>query len=1164
MSVSQSNTTLEVIKSSNFNKLEALKAAIKVYENDKAHEDRLLDAFANCFDELLIDSEDRNNQYYQASTSSSLDEKSAYIQNVRDLQSAIEALDDASEWKAVLLERFHDNFSSASFQSLDKNLSKTFANKTKAIDAWFAENHVEDITNTVEVRTWGTRYEYGNGLRAVIDKNMKGDDVGHASVTMRIPADDKGLELIKKYCIHKSGAVLVPYEIKKYNNQAVYEIYWSYWPGAINTLKDDIAAERKGNEYVEVSGVEAQLPKELSDKYFLHKYRKGKSITLAPAATGIKSDELISKDRATYIKLKISKNKLNEEITSLEALVENYLAGQKMFEKSPKGDIQELRFNSNFIGLIRRFKDQFPDQSLIIKILTTHEISKEEARKLESLVNNLKDNKEIDREKAKEQIDNLAGELEKNRTSIKSIKSKLKKIRKSLNKSLKSHQAACGSTERVKELIGFFSELSQNIDGNSLPIILDRDIQKKYKDLYSLPNFKVTNQVAMVFETRKIKKKEDIKYIIQYLNQYDEKLTQHINSFDIKERDIDYVDQLHDFYQNQCELTDERTSIQEAIEKVSSDVLLVQSYMSKLKEKDESHKLLNEYLKLKQDIKNINSIKKSVKGGAKKKIYYFEGTNQIGMVFDSTLKVDEVLERLNSRLNILDSDIENIRVNADAKMTSLNLSIGGSNSIKRLKINSLNRAREMIDNLKKHEKSLTEKLERIAKSQKLRRLKSNRTTEDILKRSIVRGIPEKKSTLHGFDIKAMLKTASELAFTTGEFDLRNENCSTTSMKLLNAGAPDDMKGLFYWAKPSEGETYSDNAFLTNPQMVYSSARVCERVENGERGAKSLAKRIMKAQGDNKLFYKAINELAANENEVFSNALKYFSYLFNTYIMRRTIDIDEDELNIIKEDFNKLWSNAWQFIRHPSTVFHLISDYYFRETDKTKKVDEPLVVDINDTIKKLAGGGHHLISDSNPETALFKMLGLLRNNGQIVPFFSGSTLEKAEEYVLSLEANETLSSDELGFLEIYRAVLSERDARIDCIDNALTTGKDAKEQLKSRPGLSQLTETSLPANVLKQYKLGMFMDAYHKKKQEQVLSSMRPGVMNLLNKDMSVDDKLKVIEKNVATKQHSISAGVWQRLSQSDGLFKTAENKETQPSFSADVYKGSTQNQTPRQ
>ena len=99
----------------------------------------------------------------------------------------------------------------------------------------------------VEVLTWGTHHDGGNGLLKQAKTEMFGGNAGHAALRIIVPVNDENKELIEKHCRK------VPYATKRLpTGEEVFEIYISAWPGDLQRInlseqdlsKDNIYARR--------------------------------------------------------------------------------------------------------------------------------------------------------------------------------------------------------------------------------------------------------------------------------------------------------------------------------------------------------------------------------------------------------------------------------------------------------------------------------------------------------------------------------------------------------------------------------------------------------------------------------------------------------------------------------------------------------------------------------------------------------------------------------------------------------------------------------------------------------------------------------------------------------------------------------------------------------
>ncbi len=115
----------------------------------------------------------------------------------------------------------------------------------------------------VRVSTFGSRNKDTSGIMHEVDTQLWGGNVGHATLTLTIPASDENKELIRKYCIDAN----IPYEKQKIvtyrqtgpgaqdkeiaHDEEVYIINWSWWPGSdgghelVRALNIDGLSERR-------------------------------------------------------------------------------------------------------------------------------------------------------------------------------------------------------------------------------------------------------------------------------------------------------------------------------------------------------------------------------------------------------------------------------------------------------------------------------------------------------------------------------------------------------------------------------------------------------------------------------------------------------------------------------------------------------------------------------------------------------------------------------------------------------------------------------------------------------------------------------------------------------------------------------------------------------
>lgn len=140
------------------------------------------------------------------------------------------------------------------------------------------ENPQEDLPKSkrmhcgLRVSTWGSHHGAGNGMLHYLNSQWFGGNVGHAAVTLTIPADEKGEALIKQYCTDPripfqkkthtvKEAVLDPITgkykqgDKVVHQEEVYEIHFSWWPPITEGNQYDLAESLSVDSLEEWQGV---------------------------------------------------------------------------------------------------------------------------------------------------------------------------------------------------------------------------------------------------------------------------------------------------------------------------------------------------------------------------------------------------------------------------------------------------------------------------------------------------------------------------------------------------------------------------------------------------------------------------------------------------------------------------------------------------------------------------------------------------------------------------------------------------------------------------------------------------------------------------------------------------------------------------------------------
>ncbi len=1067
----------------------SLQQCIEEYKKDKTSEHSLLEAFGDVFDSLLIDSNAPGNVYHLISDETAPSMVLEYANIINELQKIMIAIDDSNPYKQILLDRFYDNFNKKSVNEFNSGFSE---DKEAAALRLIKQNEVDDILNTVEVRTWGTKAEYSNGLRSVIDKQIKGDDVGHASVTMKIAADDDGLALIKKYCLHDDGQVKIPYEIKKYNNKIIYEIYWSYWPGRINALKNDIEEERKGNEYKEFTHLEQTLPQELKDHYLLYKTRKRQSVTLAPASQNIIKDRMLTTEQEKYIQLKRDKYKMNEEISSIDVLLDNYLGKEKSFSPNKVFKDTEILNDSNFLRLLIRFKSQLGNNHVVSKIIKDKSISTNEAKLLRESVVSLLAKKEGQKDKLKGEIKLYGNRVQINRNEIKVKKSQIKGERSWL----RFYSICRENKDKAEETQSF---LSSQLDSSSYPITVPENLIKWIEDYSTSEMFLDEYEpIRQLSKDPLILDESQNQSLIKMYGCFIKSLKEKLKEQEKKSLSMDDVDGLHNLYRTLDK------SNNESLSKMKDKILESEKKIEQLNEIINGYQAFDNFSsldsKIKGIIKKISELER-VKSYRGQEFQYEKNNETITVQLTSKEQSASIKNELKEHLTQLKAEIKikKIKPSVDFKY---NLEVNGVNQ---------KRVAKKIpkDQAIKLKKQLLSNLDRLKEEEKVRinnkitsRIRSKKSTDELLKANVSRGLPYQSSVLKGFDIEAMLMKASELAETTKDFKLRAENCSTTSMKLLNAGVPEEQKSLFVWSQASGNEKYATNSFLTNPQSVYTSAKLFEGIHENNDSAVKMAKELKQSQKSRSTYHGLLNELASKDNEELSNTN------------------------------NSWWQKALiviQFFMSPSSVYFFIKDFFFIKTPVIEKEAPSLLVRVDEEIRKLSENKYLIIDSKKPMIAIAKMLDQLKESSENIPFFSRKTSLAIEQLMLSIEVKKELTGREQELLDNYKLIINERDERVEQVETAIKSGGNVKQKLAEKDSSVRSANWDLDGQEMDEYKLAVFVDAYQKEKKNQFLSFLSPGISHALSKNLSVDEKLSLIKNRIKTNPSSISAQVWRNV-----------------------------------
>lgn len=145
----------------------------------------------------------------------------------------------------------------------------------------------------VTLTTWGTHPHAGNGMAHFLDAKLFGGNIGHAALTVTFPADQKGVDLIEKYCFKDGESKpVIPFERKLQNAMTkegkvekvpVFTVYFSWWPGELSqNLNEDGLLERSGVHFGNVNPRFSRGEDPLLESRTTHGVLGNKRVSLAP------------------------------------------------------------------------------------------------------------------------------------------------------------------------------------------------------------------------------------------------------------------------------------------------------------------------------------------------------------------------------------------------------------------------------------------------------------------------------------------------------------------------------------------------------------------------------------------------------------------------------------------------------------------------------------------------------------------------------------------------------------------------------------------------------------------------------------------------------------------------------------------------------------------
>ena len=744
-----------------------------------------IDLYGRAFDLLLRDSGDPDNIFNKIKTSGNPDDIQKYVQALKSLNTMVNSVDSSHPLKKTLQERLADNVNLSSIAKFEHNYA---SNPKSASSEFIAKNKYPNVINTIEVRTWGTKTEYSNGLRNVIDQKLRQDDVGHAAVVMRVAADDEGLRLIRQYCMDEKGKTIIPHELKKIGDQVVYEIYWSYWPGVLHTQEQDYEHERRGLEYRDIKELDRTVPKELNEKYIVHKFRQGKSVPFAASMerTTVDPTQEISSERSRYLDLKEREIKLGEQIETIDVMLENYLNDGKAYSPSKKFTDEPVKKKSNFYEILSRFKNELQPRNIAAKMLANQTISTADAKKLKSLFEALKKAKGKEIEKCLAQMELIALEIQASFTKAKTLEKQI--ISKAIS------EAGLGDINELKATKKDSEEVQQYLKlpgENGYPISLSEEMKaamsKHSEGFFAFDENEISTKYAI--DNGKIESEEELLKVLEEFKQYDNGLSISIETLE-RDEVRELMNERVALFKNDREYGQQ--VINKQLQDIEKDVARLNLQIEKLNTVIPNLSSLSSL----DSIKEIGQLEKNVKD-LDKLSKTFKAEQDFSYKLDGQdirveLKYVEDVKELKQKI----SDIHTEKKKELPELREKLKKDGNPNTVR-----SLQEATVLKDSAQKELKELLTKQQSLQEKLQISKLKPSTHVSEISQRQIRRGYPYKSSMLNGFNIEEMLKIAKPLSGTVKNFQLKIENCSTTSMKLLQAGSPDFKKPMFVGSKP---------------------------------------------------------------------------------------------------------------------------------------------------------------------------------------------------------------------------------------------------------------------------------------------------------------------------------------------------------------------------
>ena len=242
------------------------------------------------------------------------------------------------------------------------------------------------------LHTWGTKSRSSNGMINFLDYQFFGGDVGHASISMKLPINDTSRQWIETYCCRQtyqefvSGAKKtttyeefldkvekrIPFAQKKmsvrkavYNHeaklvasaenvseQAYFEIYFSWWPSRLHNLEQDMVAERHGKSF----NYSDEWKEYLNPESRLHKGMLGQRFMDYVPSTIVHQRDL-SDSMVQRITKKNRLLRIEDQLSLIELLSRKiYLLDDFKIDASTKLMFKNINLNVNFLRTGQKIK----------------------------------------------------------------------------------------------------------------------------------------------------------------------------------------------------------------------------------------------------------------------------------------------------------------------------------------------------------------------------------------------------------------------------------------------------------------------------------------------------------------------------------------------------------------------------------------------------------------------------------------------------------------------------------------------------------------------------------------------------------------------------------------------------------------------------------------